>query len=280
MVLCADPYICPLCTQPLSLHGRSFQCAQRHTFDVAREGYVNLLTGKRPLTLGDDAAMIRARRAFLDGGWYAPLARHLGEVLAELRQDWPETAVSLLDVGCGEGYYVGHLAQWVSAPLCTYGLDVAKTAVQLAARRYRDTRFVVADVWQRLPFATASLHLLVSLFAPRHPAEFGRCLRPGGYALIGIPTPAHLADLRQTFGLLDIQAEKSHHLQRQMADWFQLHHSTSLEFPLRLDAPHLTQLVAMTPNARHITTEQRQRMGETAVFHTQASISFRIFRRL
>ncbi|MDQ3699399.1 MAG: methyltransferase domain-containing protein, partial [Chloroflexota bacterium] len=115
--------------------------------------------------------------------------------------------IAILDVGCGEGYYLRRLRQHLApslghTPLHTFGVDVAKAGVSLAARRDAGGRFVVADGTVRLPFATRSMQVLLSVFAPRSATEFGRVLAPGGLLLVAIPMPDHLREARAVVPLL------------------------------------------------------------------------------
>lgn len=146
-------FSCPLCHQPLAHVNNSFICPQRHQFDVAKEGYVNLLPvqHKRSRDPGDSAEMMQARRAFLDAGHYQPLRDAIVEQLSA-RLD--ASATSILDIGCGEGYYT-HAFAGALPTATTYGLDVAKVAIKAAARRYPQVTFCVASS-HRLPFADAS----------------------------------------------------------------------------------------------------------------------------
>ena len=240
-----------------------FVCPNRHVFDRAREGYVNLLLtrGKRPKIQGDTKEMLQARRHFLEAGHYAPLSRAVNEWVASwlVRQ----TAVTIVDVGCGEGWYLGQLQQQLAdVSGCFFGVDVAKTAVQLAARRYPAAQFVVADVWHKLPFAAGSVTVLLNLFAPRNPAEFARVLSPAGLLLIVIPQPHHLQQLRHKLGLLDMEEEKQQKVVAQLADSFSLQTIQPITMEMDLDRTALEHLVRMTPNYWHLTTAVQDRLAE------------------
>lgn len=177
---------CPHCAQPLSLGDASATCAQGHSFDRAREGYFNLLVGGRissATTPGDAPDALEARRRFLAGGSYAPIAQALAAMVGAA--DGP-----VLDVGCGEGYYLSQLA--VPDRL---GLDVSKRAVQLAARLLPDSQFVVGSAY-RLPVVSGTLAVVLSVFAPHPLDEFLRVLRPGGRWVTVTPGPRHLHELR------------------------------------------------------------------------------------
>jgi 23S rRNA (guanine745-N1)-methyltransferase len=242
---------------------------------MAREGYVNLLlsTGKRPKIQGDSKEMLQARRLFLEAGYYVPLSRAVNDVVVK----WlgGQSAVNIVDVGCGEGWYLEQLRRRLAdADACFFGVDVAKTAVQLAAKRYPMTQFVVADVWHKLPFVEGSITVLLNLFAPRNPAEFARVLAPGGLLLIVIPQSHHLLQLRDRLGLLDIEAEKQQKVVAQLADNFTVQTIESITIEMDLDHTALTNLVQMTPNYWHWTTAVQDKL--TDLNHERVTAAFDI----
>ena len=240
-------FICPNCRQPLVSEGRTLRCEAGHSFDVAREGYVNLVTGKAPsASQGDDAAMVQARRAFLGRGYYEPLATALGEIVGA---DSPRL---IADFGCGEGYYLGQLMR---SPQLTgamaYGTDISKPAMAAAAKAYPAVHFALADTNRLIPFADASVEVGLSIFAPRNAAEFARVVAPGGRLVIAIPAQGHLASVRERFGLLGIESDKAAKITAQL-DGFSLASSRGVDARVQLDGAALRELVAMTPNARHM----------------------------
>lgn len=261
---------CPVCELPLARGERVWRCPRGHSFDRAREGYVYLTSSRQP---GDTRDMLRARRAFLERGHYAPLAEALSALaVAHYAALSPgKRLLGTLDAGCGEGYYIGRVQRALAAQASTgygeqastgrpydseappcFGLDVSRDAARLAAKRYPAVTIVVADVRGRLPFASASLGLLLDVFAPRNPAEFARVLAHGGVLLVVIPAPEHLAELRAALPLLGIEAEKQQQVERRLAAaGFALRETRVLELALRPDAADLAALLAMTPNAWH-----------------------------
>ncbi len=251
------PFECPVCGAPLARTGETFACASGHSFDVAREGYVNLLPPQHRTRgiEGDTASMIQARRRFLEAGHYAPLRRLLAETaLAALgHAAEPETGV-MLEVGCGEGYYLGGVGEALAASwgnVQRLGMDLSKAAVKAAAKHYPDATFFVGDVNKRIYLEDDSIDVLLDVFAPRNPAEFARVLRPTGSLVIAIPGDTHLASLRSAHGLLDIQEDKEAKVLARLEGRFSLSARTELRCDLALSGADVADLVAMGPNQWH-----------------------------
>ncbi|GAA5524946.1 23S rRNA (guanine(745)-N(1))-methyltransferase [Microbulbifer aestuariivivens] len=183
---------CPLCRLPLACREQSWQCDNGHTFDRAREGYVNLLPVQRKHSKepGDSAEMLRARRGFLEAGHYRPLADAITALLPF------ESGRQLLDVGCGEGYYTRQLrrAGWPADALA--GVDIAKAGVRMAAKSQPGSQYVVAGNFD-LPLATDSVDHILRVFAPGDAGELSRVLNPGGSIVDVAPGPEHLWSLKQ-----------------------------------------------------------------------------------
>jgi 23S rRNA (guanine745-N1)-methyltransferase len=270
------PLICPNCGGPLAGDGErrgdfaALRCPAGHSFDVAREGYVNLSGGRSPKHPGDTREQVEARRAFFEAGYYAPLI----DALAEIAAGRVAPSGVVLDAGSGEGTYTAALASAVDGAV-VIGLDVSKEAVRLAARTYSDPRFVVADLTGPIPLASGSVGLLTNIFAPRHPAEYARLLAPAGWLLVVIPTPDHLAGLRTRFDLLGIESDKQESVIAQMeAVGLRLAEVVPVAFPLSLDGPALMNLIAMTPSYHHLTAEQIA--AARTVESVEAAVSVRV----
>lgn len=274
--------ICPVCAASLTSDGHTQRCASGHSFDIAREGYVNLLLDRVTGQTGDTKEMLRARRRFLDSGRYAPLAAVVSRITLAHLTAHPEWDIpSVLDAGCGEGYYIDALQRKLTArgkPHHAYGADVAKDAVRLAAKRYPDITFIVADIWKQLPFASGSLHALLDIFAPRNPAEFARILTPGGLLLIVIPGPRHLEELRTSLDLLGIEQQKEQHIVEQLSSAFTLCQREPLDYQLTLDLQDTADLITMTPNYRH-RAPATPASASNAPLHTTASFILLAFER-
>ena len=215
---CVWPLICPVCDARLAQVGNTLQCPQAHSFDVAREGYVNLLLAgrKRPKILGDTKEMLQARRSFLAQGFYDPLSdainKRVYNHLTNQRHSDASFPTCVADIGCGEGYFLNRLKHHLDHQLerddvCYFGIDISKEAARLAAKRYKEMRFVVANVNQKVLFSNNSVQVLTNIFAPRNAAEFDRVITWDGLLLIVIPSPRHLANLRSELNLLSLSIE-------------------------------------------------------------------------
>ena len=137
-------FSCPICGQALTREEGRYTCLAGHSFDTAKEGYVNLLPANRQHSKapGDDGEMIAARSVFLGGGWYQPLQLKLCQLIQETSSPSPV----LLDVGCGEGYYTAAAAAVAARKGGrTAGIDLSKAAVKRAAKRCREGEFAVAS---------------------------------------------------------------------------------------------------------------------------------------
>ena len=189
--------ICPVCDAPLSWGDRTCLCSQGHSFDLAREGYANLLLShcRRSKDPGDSTEMVQARRRFLDSGAFARLSELIQNTIRELLAAGKASgSANIVDSGCGEGYFLGALQGITTGP--AYGVDVSKPAIRLAARRYRHARWVIANIMRKMPFASRSIDVILSVLAPRNVAEFTRILKPSGSLVMVVPGPDHLLELR------------------------------------------------------------------------------------
>ena len=197
---------CPVCGALLAMTARAYACPGGHSFDRAKSGYVNLLLPdqKHSKAPGDNPLMVTARREFLEKGWYQPLADAMGELLAAHLPDGGPLTV--LDAGCGEGYYTERFRTALAAsgrPLVLLGVDISKVAADKAARRAKAAgipseavRYAAASVF-RLPVPDGGCDVLLNLFAPFCGEEIRRVLRPGGTLLLAVPGEGHLWELKE-----------------------------------------------------------------------------------
>jgi 23S rRNA (guanine745-N1)-methyltransferase len=232
-------------------------CTERHSFDIARQGYVNLTHG-RARHRGDTAAMVAAREWFLSHGHYQPLVETVRVLAAEHDPISPGTA---LDLAGGTGHYLASVLEALPERhgIC---LDASVPALKRAARAHPRAAAIGADVWQRWPLATNSTSTVINIFAPRNTAETRRVLSPAGILIIARPTPDHL---RELIGPLQMPTIDPHKPDRLAATLTEFSGLDSQLVTCRLGVNHgeVQALAGMGPAARHATTEDtRQRITQ------------------
>ena len=178
--------ICPICHEKLTLENKSMKCSHNHCFDIAKEGYLNLLR-KNSTNHGDNKDMVLARRHFLEKDYYAPLRNRIIELLNENK---PAT---ILDLGCGEGYYTHEIALQTGAKV--YGNDVSKEAIKLAAKKDKSIQYFIASS-SDLPLQSSSMDCMTCIFSFYDFEECKRVLKENGKLLVVSPGPNHLIELK------------------------------------------------------------------------------------
>jgi 23S rRNA (guanine745-N1)-methyltransferase len=245
---------CPICRGTLSMDSgpRSdpgpavapLRCPSGHSFDPARQGYVQLTAG--PLAHGGDtAAMLAARGRFLAVGHFDPMTSAVRDAAADA---WRGGLV--VDVGGGTGH---HLARVLDALPDTWGVgvDASKAAARACARAHPRADAIVADAWQPLPLADDSAGVVLDIFAPRNAPEFARVLRPDGVLIVVTPATDHLATLVDALGLLTVDPAKPTRLTETLGDWLVPAGSRPYRWIMKLDHDDAGAVVAMGPSAWH-----------------------------
>ena len=232
---------CPVCAGELSESDGALRCASRHSFDIARQGYVNLVPGA-----GDTVPMVEARDAFLGEGHY----RRLSDALAEEAAGGSAPG-AVVDIGAGTGYHLARVL--VALPERTgLALDASSAALRRAARAHPRAAAIGADAWKPLPLRDGIAALILSVFAPRNPGEMARVLAPGGGLLAVTPTTRHLHELVGPLGLLSVPEDKADRLDEQLAPHFDLSGRGTVEHSMFLAREEAAQLVRMGPSAWHV----------------------------
>ena len=264
-------YQCSLCAQPLRREEKRYVCPQGHSFDIARQGYVNLLTvqQKHSLDPGDTRQQVLSRRAFLESGFYAPISEALNQAALDYNAQG-----EILDVGCGEGYYSARLAAALGAPLT--GLDISKEAVRCAAGQYKAYAWLCATA-AHIPVPDGSVGTLSSLFALTLPGEFRRVLRKNGLFLQVLAAEDHL------LGLKSIVYDVLTHKQKDTAPalpGFALLESRQIRFDFTAEGEQIQRLFAMTPHLFRIGKAGAQRLAEATVLRDTASCVLNVYRAI
>ncbi len=272
---------CPRCHQPLVQSAGTLRCAQGHSYDIARQGYVTLRPGAGPRHDGDDAAMVAARVELLGSGAYDRLATRVAEIAADA---YPGTGV-VVDAGGGTGAYLARVldrlaglegqaaAAGSAGPALervegTDGrprhqrdhqprpvglvLDSSPYALRRAARAHPSIGAVGCDLWQRWPVRDATAGLVLGVFAPRNGPETRRVLRADGTLVLVTPAPGHLAELVPALALLDVDERKAERVARALEPYLRRESDGLYEERLRLSRHQVATLAAMGPSARHV----------------------------
>ncbi|WP_420632316.1 putative RNA methyltransferase [Candidatus Leptofilum sp.] len=254
-------YCCPVCQDGFGVYGRSLKCTNNHSYDIAKEGYVNLLLAnqKRSLQPGDNQTMVRHRRQFFDTGLYEPLSDKINEMVADLaNQSGPNKRLDLLDSGCGEGYFLHRLGAFFvegKRPSSLHGIDISKFAIKAAAKRDKLVNWAVASSYD-LPILPDSMDVVLNVMAPFDPAEFGRVLKGNGRVLRVTPGPEHLFSLRQHI----YPNPEKHPLPSNELAGFTFCDSQRVQFVRHLQNEQIQSLFVMTPYSWNASAETREKI--------------------
>ncbi|MEU7314341.1 putative RNA methyltransferase [Streptomyces sp. NPDC007083] len=266
---------CPVCGDSLGVAERSLRCPNRHTFDIARQGYVSLLSGAKRTANADSAAMVQARTAFLGAGHYAPLTGALTRIAASLGLPAEEGRGMVLDAGAGTGHYLAAVLEALPGAV-GLALDASGYALRRAARAHPRAGAASWDVWRPFPVRDGCADIVLNVFAPRNGAEFRRVLKPRGVLLVVTPTERHLGELRGALGLLEVDPDKAERLERTLSGHFVREWTEALEYPLALTSADVANLAGMGPAARHVEPEELRERAAALGERVRATASFGI----
>ncbi len=263
--------LCPVCGCKLHMADKTCRCSAGHCFDVARQGYVNLLPvqQKRSLHPGDTKEQVASRREFLSAGFYAPIADALCQAAKTFAAVGP-----ILDVGCGEGYYAAQLAASMHAELV--GLDISKEAVRRAAGTYRDGLWLCATA-AKLPIRDGSAGLVTSLFALTVPEEFHRVLKENGLFFQVLAAEDHLLGLK---GIIYPQLKQKEKDTVPTLPGFRLIQSIPIRFTFTAQGQHIQNLLFMTPHVYRISKEGAARLQQVQRLTDTASCVLNVYRKV
>lgn len=263
--------MCPVCRERLELTDRTWRCANNHSYDVAKQGYVNLhvVQHKHSKNPGDTVASVQARRAFLGQGFYAHLQKAVVNKLRQLRIE------NLLDIGCGEGYYTDAMQSEV---MQIVGVDIAKNAVQVAAKLNENVTWVVGT-GAVLPVLDHSIDVCTSLFSPIPEQEILRVLKPKAYLLVVTPGAEHLLKMRQAL-FEEVHPHEPSKFVNQLSQHSKLIDEELVTAPLNLSQVDLKNLIAMTPYAYKAKVERREVLEANSTFSVDAQFQIYVFEKI
>jgi len=281
--------ICPVCACPLkrTKNQKSLQCENRHLFDLARQGYVNLLLShqKKSKHPGDNTEMVAARTEFLNRGYYSDIAQSMSALAVGLLQ--PQQTLPRLhycDIGCGEGYYTEQLHQALikagassNTHLTTSGVDISSAAIKAASKRNKDIQWLIASA-AHLPMASASQDLVSCLFFHLNGSEAARILKPGAPLITVTAGPKHLIELRE----LLYDSIKPETGPESLLNVQQLAHieTQSLLKPFTLSTSEdITQLFTMTPHYWRTKPEKKRQLSSIKRLELTLDIRIHLYQR-
>ena len=243
----ATAFACPICQENLTLVESSLKCNNRHSFDIAKFGYVNLAPQIKQ-SANYDKENFQNRQQILEAGFYQTIFEAISDLLAN-----SESAETILDIGCGEGFYSRKL-QESHSDKTFYAFDISKDSVQIAAKSEPNwaVNWFVGDL-ARLPIKDASMDILLDIFSPANYGEFRRVLSKDGILIKVIPTENHLKEIRQ---MVQDQLTKKDYSNQDIKNHFQEHFSIQSSQIASLTKPITTEqrqaLLSMTPLLFHV----------------------------
>ncbi len=275
-IIPADNLACPLDGEALKCEEKRLVCNNGHSFDIARQGYVNLLPvqHKKSRSPGDSKAMVEARQRFLNSELYAPIAEKLCEIVDA---NLAKSAV-VLDAGCGEGYYLDYLARHLKVPeqLSLIGIDIAKPAVLACTRRNRQLDWLVASN-RTPPLLANSVDMIICMFAFPVYEAFKKILKPGGCLILVEAGHDHLIELRRII-YAEIKTGEQVGLQEMFDQGFALQESDTLSYLIpAMPKEQLDDLLLMTPHLFRASREGKQAVAKLQQIDLTVDVSFQRF---
>ena len=268
-------YICPKCKGSLAEESSRAVCQNGHSFDRARQGYYNLLLGNGGGVHGDNRDMVEARRSFLNGGFYSPLADRVSYLVLE---NTPPLG-RVLDAGCGEGYYTSVVEEALfsrDGDTNVLAFDISRDAVRYALRRCSRLHCAVASSYD-MPIADTSIDMVVNVFSPLAIDEVRRVLKRGGHFIMVYPAEEHLFSLKAA--IYDTPYKNKH--EDTEIPGFSLDHIENLEYDISLDkSEDIKNLFMMTPYAYRTSEKGRARLSSLESLKTKASFIIALYTKI
>lgn len=273
--MCKSVFSCPVCGGALEYDDRTYRCAKNHCFDRAKSGYVNLLTSDRMHSKlpGDNKLMVRARRDFLNKGYYSVLACRL----CSLADKYCGKNFRIIDAGCGEGYYTEQIAAALAdKQISAGGIDISKNAVDFAAKSSKNgVEYAAASVFH-IPAEDNSADLLLSVFSPLCTEEFKRVLKKYGFFFMVIPDRKHLWELKSII----YENPYENHVKDYSLDGFELVEAVDVPAEkIKLESNEdIANLFTMTPYYYNTKPEDKQKLDNIDTLETTIEFKILIYR--
>jgi len=282
-IIKADNLACPIDGGRLEFHERQLACEKGHVFDIARQGYINLLPvqHKRTKQPGDSKEMVLARSRFLNSGLYEPVANKLAKIIFTYLADDKESC--LLDAGCGEGYYLDYVFNYLKdkndcSDLAFIGLDISKAAIAESAKRNKQITWIVGTNRQP-PVGVASVEIILCVFGFQSFEGFSKVLKPGGKVILVEPGPEHLKELREII-YTEVKKSQPQDLSYLEERGFSLLDRQPLEFKtVAINNQQINHLLLMTPHFYRATKKGREAAANLKTLDLTVDVVFRVLQK-
>ncbi|NLW60541.1 MAG: methyltransferase domain-containing protein [Firmicutes bacterium] len=243
---------CPVCEQELGLsRSNSLHCSRGHNYDLAKQGYVNLLLKQEKG--GYDKQLFAARKVIGDSGFFDPMRKAISKLIWEVGKGEEWAAARILDAGCGEGSHLAWIWQDLKAKkkgftdILGVGIDLSKEGIRLAAKEYQELIWCVADL-TKLPLQDRQFDIVLNILSPANYGEFKRVLKDHGILIKILPAPNYLIELREIlFKGTDKELYENDGVKRLFANSFQLIKDQQIHYQVFLKEENLEHLIKMTP---------------------------------
>ena len=272
---------CPSCNEPLEKEERIYRCSNNHTYDEAKESYVNLLLAqhKKSKNPGDNDEMIKSRQAFLNKGYYSSLSSQIVKIISSMKQEFNQ---NILDVGCGEGYYMNEIKKASikeNASLALCGIDISKIAVKLAGKRKMDAMISVSSAYA-LPFFDNNFDTIISIFSPISAYEIDRLLKSenGKIIMVG-PAEEHLKGLTEHI-YDEVITHKGYYSVLDDENAFVLEEQIEIKEEIIVKKEDILDLLRMTPYYWQTTIEIKEKILSLNELKSTIHFYVRIYRKV
>mgnify|MGYP000944836020 FL=1 len=269
-----DVLRCPHCAASIKIDAGVAKCEAGHSFDIARQGYVNFLTSQTFIKNADTAAMVEARQKMHARPFFQNLAHQIAQVCDGLCRGMPSPVI--VEPGGGTGFYARAATQVVSSAVAV-SFDISVHAAKVCARQSNRIAAVVADVWQPWPIGENSADIVLSVFSPRNIEETKRVVRAGGTLIVVAPEDHHLVELRSQFNALNIQHDKSETISALLGNFTKIeqfvHQSTEL-----LDGQAMCETLLSGPNGHHLQAKDMEAILQSKPLDVTHSVSISVWK--
>lgn len=267
-------FICPICKKQLNIENKVYICENNHSFDIAKQGYVNLLpvNKKHSDNPGDSKDMVLSRRTFLECGYYDCFAEKLVKIISSIFEN--SQKMSILDIGCGEGYYDGFLEK-LKINYNLFGFDISKEAVRFASSKYKNGNFAVGSCFN-MPVMSDAFDLAINIFAPMVESETARVLKKGGYFIYAVPGKNHLMGLKELL-YENVYENEEKHTEYEGFEFLERH---SVKNEITVDGEMGVNLFRMTPYYFKTELGAEEKIRKNNGFTTEIHFDFLVYKKL